>query len=84
MWRVGVDVGGTFTDLFGWNEESGERATAKVLTTQRDRSEGVIDAIRRAAQDPSVEHARDVYGVSVDKAARKINEAETKALRGAA
>lgn len=32
----------------------------------------------------SVEHARDVYGVSVDKAARKINEAETKALRGAA
>ncbi|MCZ6894390.1 MAG: hydantoinase/oxoprolinase family protein [Gammaproteobacteria bacterium] len=52
MWRVGVDVGGTFTDLFGWNEESGERATAKVLTTQWDRSEGVIDAIRRAAQDP--------------------------------
>ena len=78
MWRVGVDVGGTFTDLFGWNEESGERATAKVLTTQWDRSEGVID------EYISVEHARDVYGVSVDKAARKINEAETKALRGAA
>ena len=32
----------------------------------------------------SVEHARDLYGVSVDKAARKINEAETKTLRGAA
>ncbi|MGE4617872.1 MAG: hydantoinase/oxoprolinase N-terminal domain-containing protein [Gammaproteobacteria bacterium] len=78
MWRVGVDVGGTFTDLFGWNEESGERATAKVLATQWDRSEDVID------EYISVEHARDVYGVSVDKAARKINEAETEALRGAA
>ncbi len=51
MWRVGVDVGGTFTDLFGWSEESGERVTAKVLTTQWDRSEGVIDAIRKAAHD---------------------------------
>jgi N-methylhydantoinase A len=52
MWRVGVDVGGTFTDLFGWSEETGERVTAKVLTTVRDRSEGVIDAIRKATQDP--------------------------------
>jgi N-methylhydantoinase A len=52
MWRVGVDVGGTFTDLFGWNEETGERVTAKVLTTVWDRSEGVIDAIRKATQDP--------------------------------
>ena len=30
MWRVGVDVGGTFTDLFGWEETTGERVTAKV------------------------------------------------------
>ena len=52
MWRVGVDVGGTFTDLFGWNEKSAERVTAKVLTTVWDRSEGVIDAIRKATQDP--------------------------------
>ncbi len=52
MWRVGVDVGGTFTDLFGWNEDTGERVTAKVLTTVWDRSEGVIDAIRKATQDP--------------------------------
>jgi len=52
MWRVGVDVGGTFTDLFGWNEETGERVTAKVLTTVWDRSEGVIDAIQKATQDP--------------------------------
>lgn len=51
MWRVGVDVGGTFTDLFGWEETSGERVTAKVLTTPWDRSVGVIEAVKRAARD---------------------------------
>ena len=45
MWRVGVDVGGTFTDLFAWHEGSNERRTAKVLTTKHDRSEGVIGAV---------------------------------------
>jgi len=48
MWRVGVDVGGTFTDLFAWHEASGKRRTAKVLTTRHDRTEGVIGAIRSA------------------------------------
>ena len=51
MWRVGVDVGGTFTDLFGWEETTGERVTAKVLTTPWDRSVGVIEAVKQAARD---------------------------------
>ena len=51
MWRVGVDVGGTFTDLFGWEETTGERVTAKVLTTPWDRSVGVIEAVKKAARD---------------------------------
>jgi N-methylhydantoinase A/oxoprolinase/acetone carboxylase beta subunit len=34
MWRVGIDVGGTFTDLFAWEEDSGKSVTAKVLTTK--------------------------------------------------
>lgn len=48
MWRVGVDVGGTFTDLFAWDDETGEQRTAKVLTTRPDRSLGVIEAIQDA------------------------------------
>jgi N-methylhydantoinase A len=48
MWRVGVDVGGTFTDLFAWNVKTGERRTAKVLTTKHDRSVGVISAVEKA------------------------------------
>ncbi|RQW46116.1 hydantoinase/oxoprolinase family protein [Novosphingobium sp. LASN5T] len=53
MWRVGVDVGGTFTDLFAWDDESGQQRTGKVLTTRPDRSIGVIDAIEDAGIDIS-------------------------------
>lgn len=48
MWRVGVDVGGTFTDLFAWEEGSGDHRTAKVLTTKWDRAVGVLQAIEAA------------------------------------
>lgn len=48
MWRVGVEVGGTFTDLFAWEEGTGQYRTAKVLTTKRDRSEGVIAAVKQS------------------------------------
>lgn len=48
MWRVGIDVGGTFTDLFAWNEEDGSHKTAKVLTTKDDRSRGVVQSIETA------------------------------------
>jgi N-methylhydantoinase A len=63
MWRVGVDVGGTFTDLFGWKEETGERVTSKVLTTRHDRSEGVIEAIR-AAKIPFGDIAQLIHGTT--------------------
>ncbi len=48
MWRIGVDVGGTFTDLFAWEEGTGKYATAKVLTTKHDRSIGVLEAVRKS------------------------------------
>jgi N-methylhydantoinase A len=48
MWRVGVDVGGTFTDLFAWEEQTGRYATGKVLTTKHDRAVGVLQAIEAA------------------------------------
>jgi len=48
MWRVGIDVGGTFTDLFAWNESDEEFKTAKVLTTKDDRSRGVVQSIEAA------------------------------------
>ena len=52
MWRVGIDVGGTFTDLFAWNDETRAQVTAKVLTTKEDRSIGVLNALQEASIDP--------------------------------
>jgi N-methylhydantoinase A len=46
MLRIGVDVGGTFTDITTVNEETGDISSEKVLTT-RDPSVGVLNAIRR-------------------------------------
>ena len=45
MLRVGIDVGGTFTDLFAHDETTGESLSAKVLTTVHNQSEGVVGAI---------------------------------------
>jgi N-methylhydantoinase A len=56
MLRVGVDVGGTFTDLFAWDGEAPEDARvreAKVLTTPADPSVGVMNALEAAGIDPS-------------------------------
>ena len=53
MWHVGIDVGGTFTDLYAENPEIKETRSAKVLTTTRDRSLGVIDALASASIDPA-------------------------------
>ena len=48
MIRLATDVGGTFTDLVGYDERSGELFTAKSLTTVDDQSIGVLDAITAA------------------------------------
>jgi hypothetical protein len=49
--RIGVDVGGTFTDFVACDEESGELLAEKVLTTEEDRSEGVLEAFRQSRLD---------------------------------
>lgn len=49
MYRLGVDIGGTFTDLVIQDGDSGFIQTLKVPSTPHDPSEAVLDAIRRAA-----------------------------------
>jgi len=46
-YRLGVDVGGTFTDLFLVDEKSGRIFTAKVPSTPADQSIGVLNGIER-------------------------------------
>jgi len=50
---VGVDVGGTFTDLIARDAASGRVRTAKVPTTLDDRARGVLDAFDAAGLDPA-------------------------------
>ena len=42
---VGVDVGGTFTDVFVIDQTSGKLTTAKVPSTKDDQSRGFVDGI---------------------------------------
>lgn len=46
-YRIGADVGGTFTDLVAM-DESGRVIVAKTPTTPADQSEGVMDAVAKA------------------------------------
>jgi N-methylhydantoinase A len=48
-WRIGVDVGGTFTDLAVLDTRSGELSVHKVPTTPDDPSAGVLDGLRYVA-----------------------------------
>lgn len=56
-YRLGVDVGGTFTDLLLVNEQSGDLHTAKVPSTPEDSSIGVFNGITKVCSianiDPS-------------------------------
>ncbi|MHB8190833.1 MAG: hydantoinase/oxoprolinase family protein [Ferrimicrobium sp.] len=47
-YRLGVDVGGTFTDILLVNEESGATFRAKTSSTPADQSIGVLHGIRQA------------------------------------
>ena len=49
MLRLGVDVGGTFTDLLLHDREPGHLWRAKLPTTPQDQSLGVLDGIRTIA-----------------------------------
>ncbi len=42
---MGIDIGGTFTDLVLIDDETGERAVGKVLTSLEDPSEAVEEGL---------------------------------------
>src|SRR6187397_1842427 len=60
---IGIDVGGTFTDLVGVREDGSVR-TGKVLSTPSDQSEGVERSLREAGADPA-RVTRIVHGTTV-------------------
>ncbi len=51
--RVGIDVGGTFTDFVSFNEDTGEISHLKVLTTPREPVKGIMNALSQGVDDLS-------------------------------
>ena len=47
-WRLGIDIGGTFTDVAMVEEATGRVAVAKVPSTPHDLAQGVLDGVRSA------------------------------------
>ena len=54
-YRLGVDVGGTFTDLLLVNEKNGRTWSAKVPSTPADQSIGVLNGISRVCATAGIE-----------------------------
>jgi len=47
-YNIGVDVGGTFTDVILFNEQTGELTLDKVLSTPENPAHGVLDGVESA------------------------------------
>jgi N-methylhydantoinase A len=56
-WRIGVDIGGTFTDIALVEEETGRVDIVKIPTTPRDFARGVIDGLRQGLERYAVDPA---------------------------
>jgi N-methylhydantoinase A len=55
-YRLGVDVGGTFTDLFLVNDESGAtQFRVKTPSTPSDPSQGVLTGVKRICEEAEIE-----------------------------
>jgi len=84
-YRVGVDVGGTFTDLVAMDEE-GRVTVAKAPTTPEDQSIGVIDALDKAGIDPAwidfFSHGTTVgINAAIENKGAKVAVVTTKGFR---
>ena len=54
-YRLGVDVGGTFTDLFLVGTDGGGRFRVKTPSTPADPSEGVLAGVRRICDEAGID-----------------------------
>src|ERR1700689_692837 len=48
MVPVAIDIGGTFTDLVGFDDKAGKFVEAKSLTTPHELTQGILDCIRKS------------------------------------
>ncbi len=53
-WRIGVDIGGTFTDIVLWDADGGRMVLDKILTTPDDPSRAVLEGVGRILQTAGI------------------------------
>ncbi|MEX2270017.1 MAG: hydantoinase/oxoprolinase family protein [Vicinamibacterales bacterium] len=66
--RIGVDIGGTFTDLLLVNDLTGEISVGKTLTTPQDPSIAVVEETRKAlasCRTPASEVQTVIHGTTL-------------------
>ena len=65
--RIGVDIGGTFTDIVAVRENSGEKFNEKVLTTPMNPSEGVLQGVSEIIKKHNInpENCRIIHGTTL-------------------
>ncbi|UCE32278.1 MAG: hydantoinase/oxoprolinase family protein, partial [Burkholderiales bacterium] len=63
-YRIGVDIGGTFTDLVMLDTEAGRLFNEKLLTTPEDPSRAVLEGVRRLL---------DAHGVAPEEVRQVIH-----------
>ena len=62
-YRLGVDIGGTFTDLVMMDEASGELRLVKMASTPSDPSVGFMSTVERALRESEVSPSEVSYSV---------------------
>lgn len=85
-WRIGVDIGGAFTDLYALNEETGEFKWVKVESTPPDYSKGVLDALRKSGikltEAGQIVHGQTVViNTIIERSGAKVGLVTTKGFR---
>lgn len=74
-WSIGIDTGGTFTDLAAVDHESGDTYVAKVPSTPADPAEAIQKALERFSADTRVPlHALSMLGHGTTVATNAVLE----------
>jgi N-methylhydantoinase A len=67
-WRVGVDIGGTFTDVVLWRDGASDVMRDKLLTTPDDPARAVLDGVARILERAGITTAdldRVIHGTTL-------------------
>ncbi len=57
-WSIGIDIGGTFTDVVALDHADGRQHSVKVLTTHADPTRGIVAAVEDLIRSTGLQAAR--------------------------